>query len=271
MEISYNKMNKIDKFQARKMLIETYKQTNSIKATAKEWKTSRNVVRKWVKSYKRYGEKGLYDLSKRPNFSPQKVSEQIEEKVKEIRKQTNYGRRRISYFLWKEEGIKMSESTIRKILRRNNLSKKKKRRKVFYPAIWVYDQKDPFMLAQVDTKDIYDKGALGSEIYTHLWREKLPRYQWTFLEGKTRIRFLGWSYKLNQTNGLAFLILVMRWIRSFGIKEEIYWQEDWGQEFGGDSVRKLEELDRKYYRPLGAKLARAPKGRKEYQGRVERR
>lgn len=46
MEISYNKMNKIDKFQARKMLIETYKQTNSIKATAKEWKTSRNVVRK---------------------------------------------------------------------------------------------------------------------------------------------------------------------------------------------------------------------------------
>ena len=70
-----------------------------------------------------------------------------EEKVKEIRKQTNYGRRRISYFLWKEEGIKMSESTIGKILRRNNLSKKKKRRKVFYPAIWVYDQKDPFMLA----------------------------------------------------------------------------------------------------------------------------
>jgi len=37
-------------------------------------------------------------------------------------------------------------------------------------------RQEPFQLAHVDTKDIYDKGSLGTEIYTHLQRNKLPRY-----------------------------------------------------------------------------------------------
>jgi len=41
------------------------------------------------------------DLSRRPINSPKKVSEEIEKKVIEIRKKTGYGKRRISYFLWK--------------------------------------------------------------------------------------------------------------------------------------------------------------------------
>lgn len=32
-------------------------------------------------------------------------------------------------------------------------------RKVFYPAKWAYDEDIPFKLAQVDVKDIYDKGT----------------------------------------------------------------------------------------------------------------
>jgi len=41
------------------MVIETYKQTQSIKATAKKWSTSRNVVRKWVRRYEKYGKSRL--------------------------------------------------------------------------------------------------------------------------------------------------------------------------------------------------------------------
>ncbi|RLE06868.1 hypothetical protein DRJ00_09045 [Candidatus Aerophobetes bacterium] len=39
---------------------------------------------------------------------------------------------------------------------------------------------------------------------------------------------------------------------------------------GGDNPEKLKKLDERYYRPYGAVLGRAPKGRKGYQGRVER-
>jgi len=43
-----------------------------------------------------------------------------------------------------------------------------------------------------------------------------------------------------------------------------------GSEFGGENPEHLAKLDEKYYRPFGARLARAPKGKKWYQGRVER-
>jgi len=75
-----------------------------------------------------------------------------------------------------------------------------------------------------------------------LWRNKLSGYQWTFCEGKTRLRFLAYSHKLHQTNGLAFVVLVMSWLRALGIKEEVLWQEDRGQEFGGGQPRKVGEI-----------------------------
>jgi len=62
----------------------------------------------------------------------------------------------------------------------------------------------------------------------------------------------------------------MSWLRALGIKEEVLWQEDRGQEFGGDNLKKLGELNEKYYKPFRGRLGRAPKGRKRYQGRAER-
>ena len=131
-------------------------------------------------------------------------------------------------------------------------------------------RKKPFQLAQVDTKDIYDKGTLETEIYTHLWRNKLPRYQWTFLEGKTRLRFLCYSYKIHQTNGLSFVILVMSFKGVWDRRRGIMAGKLGGQEWGWDNSGKLEKLDKEYYRPLGARLKKCPKGRKGYQGKVER-
>ena len=62
----------------------------------------------------------------------------------------------------------------------------------------------------------------------------------------------------------------MSWLRAFGIEERVFWQEDWREEFGGNNPEKLKRLDATYYRPYGAVLGRAPKGRHGYQGRVER-
>lgn len=270
MEIFYQEIQKMKRVEARKKLIKTYERTGSISKTAKLWGTSRSVVRKWLKRYKEKGEKGLEDLSRRPKRSPFKTSSYIEKKVLKIKKERDYGKRRISYFLLVEEGIYLSENTIRNILKRNGESRKRKKRKVFYPAKWAFDEDKPFKLAKVNVKDIYDKGTLGTHIWNHITKKKLPRYQWTFLEGRTRLRFIAYSRKLHITNGLCFVALVMSWLRAWGIKEEVFWQEDWGQEWGGDNPEKLKKLNEKYYRPYGAVLGRAPKGRKGYQGRVER-
>jgi hypothetical protein len=34
----------------------------------------------------------------------------------------------------------------------------------------------------------------------------------------------------------------MSWLRAWGIKEEVFWQEDWGQEFGGDNPKKIKRI-----------------------------
>ncbi len=270
MEIFYQEIQKMKRVEAKKRLVETYKETKSIRKTAKLWGTSRTVVRKWIRRHEQKKDRGLEDLSRRPRSSPFKTPSHIEEKVLKIRRERGYGKRRINYFLLIEEGLYLSENTIRNILKRNEVSGKRKPRKIFYSAKWAYDEDTPFKLAQVDTKDIYDKGTLGTRIWTHLTRKHLPRYQWTFCEGRTRLRFLAYSRRLHITNGLCFVSLVMSWLRAWGIEEEVFWQEDWGQEFGGDNPKKLRKLNEKYYRPYKAILGRAPKGRKGYQGRVER-
>jgi hypothetical protein len=39
-------------------------------------------------------------------------------------------------------------------------------------------------------KDIPDKQALCPTLWDHLRKRKLPRYQWTCCDGRTRLRFL---------------------------------------------------------------------------------
>ncbi len=86
----------------------------------------------------------------------------------------------------------------------------------------------PFRLAQVDTKDIFDTGTVGTRRWDHLHKHHLLRYQWTFLESRTRCRLLAYSHELNVTNGLCVVSLVMSWLWTWGMTVEAEWQADWG-------------------------------------------
>ncbi len=58
MEIFYQEILGMKRVEARKRLIKTFKETNSIRKTEKIWRTSRAVVRKWVRKIcrkKRFG------------------------------------------------------------------------------------------------------------------------------------------------------------------------------------------------------------------------
>jgi transposase len=244
--------------------IRAYNQGISISEIARKFNTSRNVIRKWIKRYEQSGINAISDQSRKPVHSPNRTNESIQQKVLELKQKTNWGRKRLS------KALGINQWTIRNVLRQNKVKKNCKQRKVFYPAHWAWEVKLPFSLAQVDTKHILDKSAIGTYNYTHFSRLHLPPYQWTFLDAISRFRFLAFSYELTQANGLLFVAAVMSWLRSWSIVNQVHWQEDWGQEFGGDDFNKLNLINEKYYKPFGAVLNRAPKGRKGYQGRVER-
>ncbi len=146
----------------------------------------------------------------------------------------------------------------------------RRRRQSVYPVLWAWEAKEPFPLLQTNGKDIRDKGTLETLRTTHLRRHHLPRYQWTACDGRTRLRFLAFRYALNNTCGLAFLILVLIWLRAFGVEQDVTFQTDWGQEFGGDNPHRVQALSERFLAPLGGALRRYPPGRKGYNGRVER-
>jgi transposase len=260
----------MNKTQARHQLVQTYLQTGSLAQTARLWQTSRAVVRRWVRRWQSAGQAGLQDRSRRPHSCPRHTAPAVEQQVVQLRKATGYGRQRLSRILWQQQGVQLSPNTIRHILNRHGLVKPRRRRQVCYPAHWAWETKQPFALAQVDVKDIRDEATLGPRLVHHLQQAKLPRYQWTFLEGRTRLRFLAFSHALTRTNALCFAHLVLFWLRGFGITQKLQWQTDWGSEWGGESLQVIVRLNERFFRPLGAELVRFPLGRKGYNGRVER-
>jgi len=242
---------------------------DGIRAAARRFGCSRNTVRKWLR---RAREGSFEELSRAPRRSPSQTPPDREEAVASARRETGYGPHRLRDWLTSTGGPKLSVWTIRNILKRRGLLKRKSRRHACYPAHWAWEAREPFSLVQCDVKDVYDKGTLGTERTTHLARLNLPRYQWTFLEGKSRLRFLAYSRGLNQDCGLAFLLICLWWVGRWKARPcgEVQIQIDWGMEFGGDNPRKVDLLNRKYFAPLGARLCRYPKGRKGYNGRIER-
>jgi len=259
----------MDRVEARKLLIESYEETGNLSETARRWQTSRHVVRKWVRRYRDEGEAGLEGRSRRPHDSPQQTPPEVEEQVMGAWEKTRYGRRRLAHYLARQ-GLHISPHTIRHIFRRHRPPQKRVRRNTVYPAHWAWDVEDPFSLIQTDAKDILDKGALGTKRTTHMLHHGLPRYQWTACESRTRLRFLAYSHRLNRTNGLSFMMLTLMWLRAFGIETAVTFQTDWGQEFGGDNPHRVRQLSEQFLVPLDGQLARYPKGRKGYNGRVER-
>lgn len=269
-ELAYWQVYTMNRFEARRRLVQTYQQTGSIRKTAHMWRTSRQVVRKWVRRFEQEGEAGLHDRSRRPHHCPHQTPEAVEQQVLKAREATGYGRERLALYLEKK-GVAISPHTIRHIFRRHHVTRnKRKRRKPLYPAHWAWQVEDPFTLIQTDAKDILDKEALGTEIWQHIRAQHLPRYQWTACDGRTRLRFLAYSHRLNRTNGMAFLLLVLLWLRAHEVDTAVTFQTDWGQEFGGDNPRQIAQLEQRFLQPLQGTLRRYPKGRKGYNGRVER-
>jgi len=83
------------------------------------------------------------------------------------------------------------------------------------------------------------------------------------------MRFACYGYEKSFINGYNFMLLVLAWLRLFGIYHRVYFQSDWGEEFGGKSIRKIERINRELDKP-GATLLRIAKGKPNENAFVER-
>ena len=68
--LAYGERYAMNRKEARRRLVQTYRETGSIRKTAQIWGPSRQVVRKWVRRFQEEGEAGLEGRPRRPHHAP---------------------------------------------------------------------------------------------------------------------------------------------------------------------------------------------------------
>ena len=266
LNLTYYQLYKINKQEAKMKLLECLENNSgNVSQTAQDLCCSRKTVIKWR------DRPDLVELPRTPHHQPYKTEDWIEDLIVKERKKTNYGRLRMEDHLTDTFGLTVPTGTIRNIYKRKKLEKPKKMRGHF-KGVDFYDWEKTYPLTQfqLDLKEILDQKPLSWQAYHWAIEHDLPLYQWTLIDVVTRIRFLAYSYEKTWANGLTFIRLVTTWLRSFGIQDVLTYQSDWGEEVGGKEISKLNRIQKEELDPLGVRLARIRKGKKEENGFVER-
>jgi hypothetical protein len=238
------------------------KNNGDVSETARILATSRKTVR-------RARDGTLEDKSRKPNNSPNKTESSLEGLIIQEGKNTGYRYRRLTGFLFDKYGLEFSEETVKAILKRNHVPRKKIRtRNGRVRHLYDYEHLEPFAKMQLDTKHILDYGALPKDVYMHILKHKLPLYEWNIIDVVTKMRFTAYSYELSQTLGWQFIFMVVSWLRVHGIRDHINIQADNGGEFCGGHKQKEIELNI-YLDKWNCSFSSIPAGKKYLQGIVE--
>lgn len=259
----YHDLRNINPESARKLLRDSLnKNFGNVSKVAKIFKIHRKTVR-------RARDGSLMDHSRKPHNSPFKTIEELEDLIISEAKNTGYRYRILTDFIFKKYSIKFNENTVKNILKRNNIKKKKIRcRNRNSRPLYDYKNLLPFVNFQIDTKHILDKSALPSSVYEHIQKHKLPKYEWNAIDVKTRTRFTAYSHNLTACYGFAFISMIILWCRTHNVRETINIQFDNGIEFCSGSSKKLQEYN-DFFSILDVKLNAIPPGAKHLQAIVE--
>lgn len=235
---------------SRQTLLTTYEQLHmDVAATARAMQCNRRTV---YLALQKKAEKELSDASHAPKKVPNRSSAELEKLVMKYRKDTRFGKRRLRKHILKTEFLDIPESTIGAILKRKHATKVRGRRvrRKDRPASYNLEALLPFERCQMDTKEIADAGALPPHIYDHFLGHDLPRWQWTFIDVRTRIRFLAWSYQRSWANGQVFVSLVRWWLASYGFSHPTIVRIDGGTEWHANFRNAFERSEKDFYHPL---------------------
>lgn len=124
---------------------------------SRECGVSRQTIYKWLERYEDEGACGLFDRSRRPIRSPNRISTEVERRIVELRLEYGWGGRNLSDLLAKE-GIEVSASTVDRVIDRNGLIRENDKQR---PATRRFQKEKPNELWQMDFKGEYrlPKGA----------------------------------------------------------------------------------------------------------------
>ncbi|MGV0927460.1 IS481 family transposase [Empedobacter sp. ULE_I145] len=155
---------------------------------------------KWKKAYDEHGEEGLLRKKPTPRTFPNQIKQEIVNKVLELRKEHKLGTWRIKWYLERYHDILISESSVYRILKRNNVGRldRKATRRAMHSIR--YEKETPGHHVQVDVKFLIFQDANG-----HI-NQEISIYS---IDDATRIRALKIYEKHNQLSSIDFINYVV--------------------------------------------------------------
>lgn len=211
-----------------------YTKECGVSKASREFKTTRDTVRKWRDRFREFGLQGLKDKSRKPGSSPKRIAIDIEVRLVELKKRhPSFGPQRLKdfyddipsnsvcYRVW-HENKDLLRPKLKKWVKQKDLRELKKKLKAFEKS-------------QVDTKDLDD--------ILYYWpqkhRLKLPRYQYTLREMSSGTSFFAYSDENNSTNAARFACYVLSHLVSNGVDiSGCKFQDDNGSEYIGSARKK---------------------------------
>jgi transposase InsO family protein len=165
-----------------------------------EFNIPRSTFYGWKQTYEQEGRAGLYRKMPIAYSHPRKTAPEVVEKILELRRVYQIGALRIVYYLDRYHGIKISESTVTRVLRTHGVSKLPKSAPKRALHSKRYAKTIPGHHVQVDVKFISLRDKSGKMV---------KRYQYTAIDDATRIRALRIFSNHNQDCAIQFIDYVI--------------------------------------------------------------
>jgi len=174
------------------------KETGNVSKTCRYFGISREIFYRWKRAYDEYGEKALINSKPCPQNPKIRVPKDIEDKIIYIRKNYHLGALKISWYLERYHGIKVSSGGVQGVLKRNNLNRLpdfgKRRSKTL--NFQRYEKRVPGHHIQMDVKFLKMKDNNNKQI---------KRFQYTAIDDATRIRVIKIYKKHTQKSSINFV------------------------------------------------------------------
>jgi transposase len=246
----------------------------NVSETARIFRTSRPTVLKWVQRFRKQGQRGLRDRSRRPHRCPHKTPPHHEELIAKLR--TNHGKKpktrigqdKIRLLLYQRHGLDISSSTINRVLNARRLIRPRRRKYQKKREIAAYrKQLRALGFWQVDVKYLNDIPHL----YPLVLRRILPKYEYTIRDVITGTTFVCYAHQLSTLNSARFIALCFDHFRRYGLDlSQITVQTDNGSEFIGSITAKKDSLfTRTIEKTFGARHCTIPPATPRFNGAVE--
>lgn len=181
-------------------ILEHAERIGNVAKTCRYFGVGSSSFYRWRGAFQKHGEDGLRRAKPIAKSHPNRVPDEIVEKVLHLRRKYHLGPIRVVWYLKRYHDISISDASVSRILRRHGLNRLPRGTRMRKIHTKRYNKQVPGHHIQMDVKFLTFKGKQGS---------KIKRYQFTAIDDATRVRAMKIYKRHTQASAIDFVNYVI--------------------------------------------------------------